>query len=435
MLRSSQMWLVCFLVAVLYFPSSFCGHVVQLTSQNFDQTLADNKLVFINFYADWCRFSQMLAPVFEQASDLVHEEFPSGVVFGRVDCESEQEIAQRFHITKYPTLKMWRNAQVARREYRGQRSVDAFSKFIKEQMTSRIAEFHALSDLNVDTSKRTVIAYLESKDSDNFKTYEKVAEEFRDDCNFHVGVGDASLKERQTGENIVFRPQHRGVEGEMVFMGDLRNYELMKSWISDKCIPLVREITFENAEELTEEGIPFLLLFHHPDDKQSVDLFKTEVARELVQEKGSINFLIADGLKFSHPLHHLGKGPEDLPLVAIDSFKHMYLLPKFDDIKKPGRLKKFVKDLHSGKLHREFHHGPDPAEQGHEEEETTETDSPKEAGTEKETETGQGTETQKTGSGKTNSGSGRKEQTSPPETVFKKLAPSYNRYTLLRDEL
>ena len=25
---------------------------------------------------------------------------------------------------------------------------------------------------------------------------------------------------------------------------------------------------------------------------------------------GSINFLIADGLKFSHPLHHLGKGPE-----------------------------------------------------------------------------------------------------------------------------
>ena len=33
-------------------------------------------------------------------------------MFGRVDCESEQEIAQRFHITKYPTLKMWRNAQV-----------------------------------------------------------------------------------------------------------------------------------------------------------------------------------------------------------------------------------------------------------------------------------------------------------------------------------
>jgi hypothetical protein len=28
--------------------------------------------------------------------------------------------------------------------------------------------------------------------------------------------------------------------------------------------------------------------------------------------------------------------------------------------RKPGLLKQFVADLHSGKLHREFHHGPDP---------------------------------------------------------------------------
>lgn len=28
----------------------------------------------------------------------------------------------------------------------------------------------------------------------------------------------------------------------------------------------------------------------------------------------------------------------------------------------PGKLKQFVLDLHSGKLHREFHHGPDPTD-------------------------------------------------------------------------
>lgn len=72
----------------------------------------------------------------------------------------------------------------------------------------------------------------------------------------------------------------------MVYMGDLANLELLKIWVSDKCIPLVREITFENAEELTEEGIPFLLLFHHPDDSASVEVFKTEVAKQLIQEKG-----------------------------------------------------------------------------------------------------------------------------------------------------
>ena len=78
----------------------------------------------------------------------------------------------------------------------------------------------------------------------------------------------------------------------MVYMGDLTNLELMKSWISDKCIPLVREITFENAEELTEEGLPFLLLFHHPEDTASVEFFKSEVAKQLIQEKGKSNKLL-----------------------------------------------------------------------------------------------------------------------------------------------
>ena len=42
--------------------------------------------------------------------------------------------------------------QVTRKEYRGQRSIDAFSNYIRNQMQSRIQEFHALSDLNVDVS-------------------------------------------------------------------------------------------------------------------------------------------------------------------------------------------------------------------------------------------------------------------------------------------
>lgn len=45
---------------------------------------------------------------------------------------------------------------------------------------------------------------------------------------------------------------------------------------------------------------------------------------------GSVNFLVADGLKFSHPLHHLGKGPEvnrDLQNSDIDHHLILPLLP------------------------------------------------------------------------------------------------------------
>lgn len=114
----------------------------------------------------------------------------------------------------------------------------------------------------------------------------------------------------------------------------------------------------------------------------------------------NINFLTADGERFAHPLHHLGKSQDDLPLIAIDSFRHMYLFKDIRDMEKPGVLLNFIKDLYSGKLHREFHYGPDVNE-------ALQID------------------------GKV----GGLPSTTPPESTFKKLGPSKNRYTLLRDEL
>ena len=36
-------------------------------------------------------------------------------------------------------------------------------------------------------------------------------------------------------------------------------------------------------------------------------------------------FLTADGSKFTHPINHLGKSVNDLPIIVIDSFQHMYI--------------------------------------------------------------------------------------------------------------
>ena len=43
--------------------------------------LASNELVFVNFYADWCRFSQMLQPIFDDTAKKVKELFPVSSVF------------------------------------------------------------------------------------------------------------------------------------------------------------------------------------------------------------------------------------------------------------------------------------------------------------------------------------------------------------------
>lgn len=54
---------------------------------------ANTELVLINFYADWCRFSNMLAPIFDEAADKVAAEFttPGKVVLGKVDCDKDSK--------------------------------------------------------------------------------------------------------------------------------------------------------------------------------------------------------------------------------------------------------------------------------------------------------------------------------------------------------
>ncbi|XP_037640308.1 endoplasmic reticulum resident protein 44 [Sebastes umbrosus] len=380
------------------------AEITSLDSGNIDDVLNNAGVAIVNFYADWCRFSQMLHPIFEEASNLVREEFPETkqVVFARVDCDQHSDIAQRYRITKYPTLKLFRNGMMMKREYRGQRSVAAIADFIRQQQVDPVKEMHSMAEINtLDRSKRNIIAYFESKDSDNYHTYEKVSNILRDDCTFLAAFGAVSEPERFSGDNVIYKPVGESVP-DMVYLGSLSNFDLTYAWAQDKCVPLVREITFENGEELTEEGIPFLILFHVREDTESLEKFQHEVARQLISEKGSINFLHADCEKFRHPLLHIQKTPADCPVIAIDSFRHMYVYPDFKDLNIPGKLRQFVLDLHSGKLHREFHHGPDPTDSTPGQEETGEVAS------------------------------------SPPESSFMKLAPSETRYTILnrdRDEL
>lgn len=132
----------------------------------------------------------------------------------------------------------------------------------------------------------------------------------------------------------------------------------------------------------------------------------------------NINFLIADGKRFAHPLEHLDKSLDDLPVISIDSFRHMYLFPDYNDIFKPGMLKKFVADLHSGKLHREFHNGPDF------ENEKSEISQHNDQPAEKSANVDDNDKIEVETFG-----------LSLPDSTFIKLAPSEKRYTLLRNEL
>ncbi|MBQ0851796.1 thioredoxin [Streptomyces sp. BH-SS-21] len=80
---------------------------VELTKENFDQTVTDNEFVLIDFWAAWCGPCRQFAPVYEKAAKA-----NSDLVFAKVDTEAQPELAAAFEIQSIPTLMIIRD-QVA----------------------------------------------------------------------------------------------------------------------------------------------------------------------------------------------------------------------------------------------------------------------------------------------------------------------------------
>ncbi len=76
---------------------------LELTKDNFEQTVLDNDTVIVDFWAPWCGPCKSFAPVFEATS----EKFPNAV-FAKVNTEAEQELAGWFQIRSIPTLMIFR---------------------------------------------------------------------------------------------------------------------------------------------------------------------------------------------------------------------------------------------------------------------------------------------------------------------------------------
>ena len=74
-----------------------------LTAASFEQTVLDNDIVLVDFWAAWCGPCRTFAPIFENAS-TTHPD----IVFGKVDTEAEQSLSAGAGITSIPTLMAFR---------------------------------------------------------------------------------------------------------------------------------------------------------------------------------------------------------------------------------------------------------------------------------------------------------------------------------------
>ena len=81
---------------------------IVLTDMNFRDEVSKYPLMLIDFWAPWCGPCKMISPIIEQLAG----EYGGKVVFGKLNIDENQTVAQYFGIQSIPTMMILKNSKV-----------------------------------------------------------------------------------------------------------------------------------------------------------------------------------------------------------------------------------------------------------------------------------------------------------------------------------
>jgi thiol-disulfide isomerase/thioredoxin len=131
---------------------------LEVGEESFDKVLADNHFVVADFYAPWCIWCQRLAPTWEAFAEKVdsgvvlkdHHSYKDTKVI-KVDCEKHSKLCGKQSIGAFPTLRMFFFREKLNGDFKGDRTVDAFTDWLEHAHEEK----HAGED-HVDGTKKEV---------------------------------------------------------------------------------------------------------------------------------------------------------------------------------------------------------------------------------------------------------------------------------------
>jgi thioredoxin 1 len=81
---------------------------LEITDENFKETINTDKPVLVDIWAQWCGPCRMVGPIVDE----IAIEYGDRAVVGKVDADTQQNIMREFGVKSIPTLLVFKNGVV-----------------------------------------------------------------------------------------------------------------------------------------------------------------------------------------------------------------------------------------------------------------------------------------------------------------------------------
>lgn len=98
-----------------------------ITNENFNEVIASELPVVMDFWAEWCGPCRMITPIIEEMA----KEYEGKAVIGKCDVESADEIAMKYGVRNIPTIIFLKNGEVVDKQVGACQKKDLVAKLEK----------------------------------------------------------------------------------------------------------------------------------------------------------------------------------------------------------------------------------------------------------------------------------------------------------------
>lgn len=357
--------------AVLALGGALGSNVLDLTNDNFQSTVDTHDTLMVEFYAPWCGHCKKLAPEYEAAADeLINEDPP--IRIAKVDCPANSDLCQKFGVSGYPTIKMFKNGE-ENGKYEGPRNAAGISSYMRKQAGPASVEIESLTKwAKVSANTATlVVGFFDDYTSGNGQVFMKVADSLRDNYRF-AHVTDAAVidaAKQESGKIVLYRPRamkNKFEAGDIVYDGEKFTLGLLKTWVKNNALGSCPIATPDNLRELQR---PLAVAFYNVDytlDPKGTQYWRNRVMK-VATEFPNLHTAVASSQTFGGMINQeLNGGSWDASkphIVIMDESDKKYIMDA--EFTSDGKaFAAFVKSYFDGEVEPFIKSEPVPESQG-----------------------------------------------------------------------